>query len=136
MKINGPIQRKLALLDDRIGNLEAWIGDLSYDAFKSDLKLQAAAERSLQVAIEIVIDIAERLLALRDRGPAASAKEAIQKCVASGLLKDDEPYVKMIGFRNFIVHQYDEIDPTITYDILRNHLQVFRHFRDEIDQLT
>ena len=32
------------------------------------------------------------------------------------------------------VHQYEEIDPEIVYNIATNQLGVFRQFRDEIDQ--
>ena len=41
----------------------------------------------------------------------------------------------MVRFRNLIVHQYEEVDPEIVFDIAKNKLESFRQFRDEIDQL-
>jgi len=134
MKINGVIQKKLAIMDERVSWLETRFASESFEAFRSSWELQAAAERGLQIAIEVVIDVAERLLALHGRGPVASAAEAIRKCVELGVLDSEEPFTAMIGFRNFIVHQYDAIDSRITFDILQHHLGAFRHFRDCIDR--
>jgi uncharacterized protein YutE (UPF0331/DUF86 family) len=41
----------------------------------------------------------------------------------------------MIKFRNLIVHQYEEIDPEIVFNIAKNQLDSFRTFRDEIDKV-
>ena len=39
-------------------------------------------ERVLQVMVEIVIDIAERIIALKNAGPVESSAQAIKKLVA------------------------------------------------------
>jgi len=135
MKLNGPIQRKLALLDERVRQLERRFSEVSFEEFSTEWELQAIAERGLQVAVEAVIDIAERILALNGQGPAASSAEAVRACAEEGFLESADPYLPMVGFRNFIVHQYDRIDPKVTFDILKNRLDAFRHFRDEIDRL-
>lgn len=44
-------------------------------------------------------------------------------------------YVDIVRFRNLIVHQYEEIDPAILFDLAKNRLGDFRRFRDEIDAL-
>lgn len=130
---NGVIQRKLSLLDNQIGKLELHLKDIAKDAFVSDWVLRSMAERALQVAAEIMIDIAERVVALKSAGPAASAAEAIEKLVGLGVLRSADPYVRIVRFRNLIVHQYEEIDPEILFDLARNHLDDFRQFRAEID---
>jgi uncharacterized protein YutE (UPF0331/DUF86 family) len=38
----------------------------------------------------------------------------------------------MIQFRNYIVHRYERIDSAVLADILRNHLDDFAAFRDEV----
>ena len=136
MKINGIVQRKLALLDDQIVRLETHMAGISLEQFREDWMRRSMAERALQVSIEIVIDIAERLIALADAGPVATAGDAIRKCVELGFLLSENPYREMVGFRNFIVHEYEQIDPEITYALATEKLSDFRKFRREIDQLT
>jgi uncharacterized protein YutE (UPF0331/DUF86 family) len=74
-------------------------------------------------------------LALSDAGPAATAAEAVDKLVQLRVLKSSRPYVDIVRFRNLIVHQYEQVDPALLYDIARNHLGDFRQFRAEIDRL-
>jgi uncharacterized protein YutE (UPF0331/DUF86 family) len=136
MKPNGVIQRKLALLDDQVVRLQKHLADVSLEKFRDDWVLRSMAERALQVAIEIVIDIAERLIALKGAGPAATAAEAIAKCVQLGLLSAEGPYKDIVGYRNFIVHEYERIDPEITYTLATQKLQDFRSFRDEVDRFV
>jgi uncharacterized protein YutE (UPF0331/DUF86 family) len=136
MKPNGIIQRKLALLDDQIIQLQKHLQGVSLEKFRDDWVLRSMAERALQVTIEVVIDIAERLIALNGAGPAATAAEAISKCVQMGLLSAESPYKDMVRYRNLIVHEYERIDPDITYALATQRLADFRAFRDEIDRLT
>ena len=136
MKINGIVQRKLALLDDQILKLETHLKGVSLEQFREDWMRRSMAERALQVSIEIVIDIADRLIALANAGPVATASDAIRKCIELGYLLSETPYREMVGFRNFIVHQYEQIDPEITYTLATEKLSYFRKFRQEIDKLS
>jgi len=83
--------------------------------------------------VEIVIDVAERIIALNNAGPVSSSAEAIEKLVELKILKSTEPYKIMIKFRNLVVHRYEEIEPEILYNIAKNKLDDFRLFRNEID---
>ncbi len=135
MKTNGVIQRKLALLDKHLLNLRNEFKGVSLEGFRESWVLQRMAERVLQVMIEICIDIAERIIALKGAGPAATGSEAIEKLAALGAIQSAQPYAEMVRFRNLIVHQCEEIDPEILYSIVSKKLDDFRRFRDEIDKL-
>lgn len=135
MQTNGVIQRKFALLDNYLIRLQQQLDDVDSETFKNDWALQRMAERSLQVMIEVVVDIAERIIALKNAGPVASAAHALEKLVDLTVIKSAQPYTEMIRFRNLIVHQYEEINPDIVYHIAKNNLDTFRQFRDEIDKL-
>ena len=135
MKHNGVIQRKFALLDKYLLQLQSSLKDVDFETFRDDWVQQRMTERALQVMVEIVIDIAERIIAVQNAGPAASATEAIEKLVELGVLKSAKPYINMVRFRNLIVHQYEEINPEILYNLARNQLEDFRQFRNEIDRL-
>lgn len=136
MKINGIIQRKLALLETQLVELEIHLRDVSEERFRENWALRSMTERALQVAIEIVIDICARLLALSGRGPVATSADAIRHCVKAGFLARETPYLQMIGYRNLLVHQYESLDPAITFEIATRRLADFRAFRDEIDRLS
>lgn len=136
LKLNGVIQRKFALLDNYLLRLAEMLRDINFDKFKDDWGLQRTTERSLQVMIEVVIDVAERIIAVKNAGPAASSAEALEKLVQLGVLQSAADYKKMIGFRNILVHQYCDVDPKILFDLAKNHLEDFRKFRNEIDKIS
>ena len=102
---NGIIQRKLALLDDQVLKIQQHFQGMSLERFSADWAQRSIAERSIQVAVELVIDIAERILALRNAGPAATASEAIEKLAGIGVLPSPQPYGKMDRLRNLVVHE-------------------------------
>ena len=135
MRYNGVVHRKPALLDTQVLNLGESLRDVSFGEFKESWILRSMAERALQVAAEILIDIAERILALEKAGPAATAAEAMESLLRLKVIQSEQPYVDIVRFRNLIVHQYEEIDPAILFDLAKNRLGDFRKFRDEIDAL-
>jgi uncharacterized protein YutE (UPF0331/DUF86 family) len=134
MEYNAVIHRKLALLDEYLIRLQSRLESVDITAFTNDWALQRMTERSLQVMAEIVVDIAERIIARKNAGPTATAAEATEKLFKLGVIKSAKPYTDMVRFRNLIIHQYEEIDPAIVFDIAKNQLNTFRQFRDEIDR--
>jgi uncharacterized protein YutE (UPF0331/DUF86 family) len=83
---NGIVQRKLSLLDNQVAKLEQHLRDVTETQFAADWVLRSMAERALQVAAEIMIDVAERVLAIRCAGPAATAAEAVERLARLGML--------------------------------------------------
>ena len=135
MRYNGVIQRKLTLLDKQVRQLKKSLKEISYSNFAESWEKRSMTERALQVSVEIIIDVAERIIAIEGAGPVASAAEAIETLVHLNIIKSASPYVDMVRFRNLIVHQYEEIDPAILFELATKRLDDFRKFRDEIDQL-
>jgi len=135
MSYNGVIQRKLALLDNQVQKLKLHTTGLTFDEFREDWVIRSMSERAVQVCAEIIIDIAERLIAMNNAGPAATAAESIEKLHILGLIQSVEPYRSMVRLRNLIVHQYEVIDPSLLYSIVTEKLDDFLKFRDEIDAI-
>lgn len=129
--INGVIMRKLQSLESTLGELYS-IGPVTLEQLKEDWRTLRAAERDLQILVEIVVDICQRLISLSGETPAATGAEAVNRCVAFGALSDSEPYRKMIQFRNFIVHRYGQVDPSIVVSILNHNLDDFKRFHKQI----
>lgn len=91
-------------------------------------------KRALQVSAEIMIDVAERIIAIEGAGPVVGAADAIQKLVDLGVLAAAEPYQSIVRLRNLIVHEYEEIDPETLFSLVTTRLHDFSRFRDEIDR--
>jgi len=135
MLYNGVIQRKLALLNKQLFKLEDYLKGVGYAEFSESWAHRSLSERALQVSVEIIIDVAERIISLEGKGPVSSASEAVECLVSMGVLKSADPYVNMVRFRNVIVHQYEEIDPSILYTLATTKLSDFRRFIDEISEM-
>jgi uncharacterized protein YutE (UPF0331/DUF86 family) len=128
---NGVILSKLSTIEEYITKLNGYL-PASFEEFKDDWGLQKIAERSLQVMIEIMIDIAERIIAQKDVLPPETSAEAMKKLQEIGAIKNHESYVKMIRFRNLVVHNYDSIDIEILYSIITKDINDIKMFMDEI----
>lgn len=131
MPINGVVETKLRFLEQTLADLESWpLGDLS--EFAGNSMLRRAVERALQLAVESMIDVAERILAARRLPPADTAALSFKRLQEIGVLKDAGRYAEMVRFRNFIVHRYEQIEPQIVYGLAKGKLGCFRDFVDEI----
>lgn len=136
MRYNGVIQRKMALLDEQLLAIQRHLEDVPYKEFRDSWALRSMTERALQVAVEIIIDIAERIIALNHVGPAATASECIEKLVALKILRSEEPFINMVKFRNVIVHRYEKVDPAILFSLATNKIDDFRKFMAAIDEAS
>ncbi len=135
MRYNGVVQRKLALLEQQVQRLGTSMESVQLEDFKVNWEKRCVVERALQVSVEIMIDVAERIIALEGAGPVATAAEAIETLVRLKVLDSSMPYIDMVRFRNMVVHQYEEIDSAVLFDLVKNRMGDFRKFRDEIDAL-
>jgi uncharacterized protein YutE (UPF0331/DUF86 family) len=131
MKFNGIIEKKLRIIEENIDAIKNWKIE-SFQQLKNSSLLQKATERALQVSIEVMIDISERILALNKLTPANTSVENIQKLEELGVIQSTSEYSDMIRFRNFIVHRYEKVDVEIVYSIIKNKLTLFEKFVEEI----
>ena len=128
---NGVIAAKLQTLDEVLNELRS-LGTIDTEQLKHDWRTQRAVERSLQVLVEVAIDICQRLIALHGQSPATTGTDAIDRCIQLGILTEVPEYRQMVRFRNFIVHRYDRVDAAVLVDVVNNQLTVFERFRNEV----
>lgn len=131
MKYNGIIEHKLRVIEEKVENIKSW-GIDSFQKLHASTLLQDAVERALQVAIEAMIDVTERILALKKVPPQNSAAKNMCKLHELKILSDASKYEEMVRFRNFIVHRYEKIDLEVLYNIVSKMLPLFHQFVDEI----
>jgi len=87
----------------------------------SSLKINAV-ERALTVCVEIMIDISERILAIKKIPPKDTSVENFKELERLKIIQSFETYADMIRFRNFIVHRYETIDTQILFAIVTKKL--------------
>ena len=131
MSVNGVIIGKLQHLDEILAKLGS-LGPLNRTQLDTDWRTKMAVERAIQVLVEIIIDVSQRIIAEDGQTPAGSGREAIERCVQMGVLSSIEPYQRMIQFRNFVVHLYERVETIFLVDIVNKRLADFKSFRDEV----
>jgi len=128
---NGVVVRKLQAIDVTLNELKS-LGEVTAAELSGDWRTRRAVERELQVLVEVVVDVCQRIVSLAGQTPAATGADAVERCVQLGAISDDENYRRMVQFRNFVVHRYESIDVEILADVVNNRLGDFAKFRDEV----
>lgn len=125
--------RKLTQMETYLSQIREYF-KISVTAYKNDWKIQRIVERTLQILIELCIDIANHLIS--DKGmrlPTGYADTvkvlAENRIISKNLFKTME---KMAKFRNVVVHQYEKIEPSIVVSILHKNLDDFEKYKKAI----
>ena len=107
------------------------------EAYLADWKAQRATERSLHLAMEVCLDLAEHLIAdhrLAAPETAAGAFDVLKeaKLVTPALA---DALSRMARFRNLLVHDYVRIDAGRVFDIATTDVADLRRFSDIVGEL-
>ena len=127
------ILRKLAELEKYLGQIREYSNISALD-YANDWKTQRIVERTLQMMIELCVDIANHIIsdaAYRIPNTYADTFEVLYENQLIGKAIYDK-LVKMTKFRNIVIHQYDKIDEEIVVSILNKNLDDFLAYRDAI----
>jgi len=112
-----------------ISERSAWIRDMlerlkalpleSFESFTSDPRNPASAESYLRRALEALLDLGRHILAKGFGLAVTEYKEIAQRLTEQGILSADNGRLleKMAGYRNRMVHFYQEISNQELYEI-------------------
>lgn len=97
----------------------------SLETFLEDPRNAAAAESYLRRALEGLLDLGRHILAKGFGTAAAEYKDVGSKLTEHGLLSPEEGRIlrRLAGYRNRLVHFYDEIGDAELYRICTEHLE-------------
>jgi uncharacterized protein YutE (UPF0331/DUF86 family) len=125
--------RKLADLETYINQMQEY-STITVKGYSKDWKIQRIVERTLQMMIELCVDIINHVIADKKYRVPTSYGDTFQVLEEEGLISDEQcnTMKKMAQFRNIIIHRYDKVDETIVVDILRQNLKDFLEYRDSI----
>lgn len=124
------IDQKLESLRRCVQRVESRLPD-SLESLKSDADAQDIVALNLTRAVQLCVDIAAHWLAEHSEMAAPKTMgQTFEALGRAGLI--DEALAgrlkKAVGFRNVMVHSYDEIDWEIVYAIGHRHLDDFKVF--------
>jgi uncharacterized protein YutE (UPF0331/DUF86 family) len=120
------LERKLEFMRRALEFIERVVAD-GEDAYLRNDIAQAALERQIERLVEAAVDAAVHVLRDRFRFSPATYREALLELGRRGLIEPDlaRRMAPAAGLRNFIVHQYDEIDPRQVFAGARDALACF-----------
>ncbi len=92
--------------------------------FLSDPEHYGSVERFLHLSIELLTDVGNHIIAEEELGMVNWYSDIPDILNSKNIINIElkEIWIKMIGFRNTLVHEYIDIDLEIVYDVLQNGL--------------
>lgn len=102
--------------------------------FKTDYTHQDAAILNVVRACELAIDLANHIVQIRKLGFPATSRESFELLHAAGLIDDilEDRLIRMVGFRNVVVHAYQQIDIEIVSRVIQQGLDDVLRLSDQI----
>jgi uncharacterized protein YutE (UPF0331/DUF86 family) len=127
------ILRKLSDLSDLRDQIDEY-RSISSGRYAADWKVQRIVERTLQMMIEICLDIANHIISDRRYRRPVGYSDHFTVLRENGILNARLALrmAKMAKFRNLIVHNYDKINVAVVVGILKRNLSDFDTFKAAI----
>ena len=100
------------------------------EKIRNNIDIRGAVERYLYLEAQAVIDLAEAVIAHNDFRKPSTMSDAFYILNEEKIIpvKLTEKLVRMVGFRNVLAHDYEDIDYDIVYKVLQeglNDIEVF-----------
>ncbi len=92
--------------------------------FEEDRLIQDAIAANLQRACEQCIDLANHTIKVRKLGLPKESRESFRLLAKNDIIPSElaSKLEGMVGFRNTLVHQYQDLDVELMVDVIENHL--------------
>ena len=115
------IEKKLALVETCVRELRELARP---EAIEEDVREARFIEHTLQMAIQAALDAAAHIVSARRLGEPETNRALFDLLRRADLIPAEvaEPLYAMAGFRNVLVHGYQEVDPAIVRDIVEHRL--------------
>lgn len=115
------VAKKLAVIETSVSELRTLA---RADALAHDVKEQRFVEHTLQLAIQAALDVASHVVSDERLGEPRINRDMFPLLAQRGLLPLEltDRLGRMAGFRNILVHGYQDVDLAVLRDILANRL--------------
>jgi uncharacterized protein YutE (UPF0331/DUF86 family) len=127
------IVKTLSLIQECIVELKK-LSMMEKKEFLSDKRNPASGESYLRRSLEAIFDIGRHLLAKSYGIKDLEYKKIALELGEKGIVENEYSRIlmKMAGYRNRMVHLYNEVGPEEIYEILKNHLSDIEQFVEKI----
>jgi len=124
------LRRRLEQLGEYLTILERY-RSYDLDAFVADPERYGSAERFLQLAVEATLDMGSHIIADEKLGSVEQSRDIPRRFREHGRITGDveQRWIRMIGFRNILVHEYLQVDRAIVHDVVCNRLDDLAELR-------
>ncbi|MGA7981092.1 MAG: DUF86 domain-containing protein [Chromatiaceae bacterium] len=115
------VAKKLAFIETCVRELR----ELAHPALiERDLREERFVAHTLQLAIQAALDVASHIVSDERLGEPATNRQLFELLVANGWAPKhlSQPLARMVGFRNVLVHGYEEVDKAVVRDVVENRL--------------
>ena len=121
------VAKKLAFIETCVRELRTLARP---ERIADDVREQRFVERTLQLAIQAALDVASHVVSDARLGEPETSRDVFRLLERGGVLSAElgARLERMAGFRNVIVHLYQEVDLAIVRDVLENHLDDLLQF--------
>jgi uncharacterized protein YutE (UPF0331/DUF86 family) len=128
------VAKRLALIETCVQQLRS-LG--RPEAMRADIREERFVEHTLQIAIQAALDVASHIVSDERLGEPETNRELFDLLVRAGRLPPAlAPTLRnMAGFRNVVVHGYQDVDLGVVEDVVRNHLDDLLAFVSEIRKI-
>lgn len=129
------INRLLQIIQSHCHVLEAKQKDVpDFARFKASEYDQKAIQHYLQEMIQACIDIGNHIVAYEQLGNPENYREIFELLTEKGVISKQlsEKMVRMVGFRNIVIHLYEKVDLETVYNAFQKGIADFSEFTKEI----
>jgi uncharacterized protein YutE (UPF0331/DUF86 family) len=128
------ILAKLDEMDQYILELEEMMPE--QEEYLKDMIKKRACEKTIELAIESVIDACSMVVSLKKLGVPSDEDSILyillkKKIVPISLFRKLK---EIKGFRNIIVHKYGDVNDAMAYEFLSTELKDFKGFKDIMEK--
>ena len=115
------VAKKLALIETCVQQLKTIARP---EDLRKDIRELRFVEHTLQIAIQAALDVASHIVSDERLGEPETNRELFDLLVRGGRLPDSlaSSLRDMAGFRNVLVHGYQDVDLGVVEDVLAHHL--------------
>ncbi len=115
------VAKKLAYIETCVRELQTMARP---DRISDDLREERFVEHTLQLAIQAALDVGSHIVSDERLGEPETSRDVFRLLGRAGFVPGDlvGRLEQMAGFRNVVVHLYQEVDLGIVRDVVENRL--------------
>jgi len=115
------VAKKLAFIETCVRELRTLARP---ERIADDVREERFVEHTLQLAIQAALDVGSHIVSDDRLGEPETGRDVFRLLARAGVVTDPlaERLERMAGFRNVVVHLYQDVDLDIVRDVVLNHL--------------